>query len=122
MRRPATASLIAAVALLFGGCASSGVAPSTDVSYPTATPASEAAPQSMLFLTTSSTDSPHRAVLTFDFAVIAREKGYDVSVFLAGDATLLMKENVRSEIRAPGQPPAAELMKKAGSLGIPIYV
>jgi len=122
LHRALVIGAFAAMASLAGACA----VPSLDTDghaspRPAPAPSSEA-PQVMLFTTTSSTSDPHRAVLTFDFAVIARQKGHDVSVFLAGDATLLMKEKVRSEIRAPGQPAAMELVAKARDLGIPVYV
>jgi hypothetical protein len=112
-------------AVLVGSCASvpSGTIARSEVALQdAAAPTASAATQSMLFITTSSTDSPNRAVLTFDFAVIAREKGHDVSVFLAGDATMLMKEGVRSTIHAPGQPSANELIARARELGIRVLV
>lgn len=113
------------VGLLVGACTSipAGGPARLDAPAPIAASISGTiAPQSMLFLSTSSTDSPNRAVLTFDFAVIAREKGHDVSVFLAGDATMLMKEAVRSTIHAPGQPSATELIARARELGIPVFI
>lgn len=102
-----------------------------DVGSPTSRPASrpwpaegaaKAGAQSMLFYTTSSTDAPHRAVLPFVFAVKAKEKGHDAAIFLAGDATLLMKSGVLGAVRAPGQPDAESLMKRAIELRVPIFL
>jgi hypothetical protein len=112
---------IAGVMLLAGSCGSTHeLRLVQDLSVPQLEAAST--PQTLLFVTTSSTDTPHRPVLTLDFAVIAREKGHDVAVFLAGDATMLLKPNVRSAIHAPGQPSATELMAKARDLGVRVLV
>ena len=80
------------------------------------------APQRMLFYSASSTDSPHRAVLPFVFAITAKKKGHDTVVFLAGDATLLMKKGVLEATKAAGQPDAKSLVEKAAGLGIPIFL
>lgn len=117
--------LVGAAMLILAGCASPG-----QESKPPQAPLTslfsqgEQRPptQSMLFYTTSSTDSPHRAVLTFDFAVTAKQAGHDVTIFLAGDGVFLMKDTVAQDIKAVGQPGAAELIAKAIALGIPIFV
>lgn len=79
-------------------------------------------PQRMLFHSASSTDSPHRVVLPLVFAINAKKKGHDPVVFLAGDATLLMKEGVLKATRAAGQPDAKSLVEEAAALGIPIFL
>lgn len=78
--------------------------------------------QTMLFYTAESTDNPHRAVLPLLFAVTAREQGHNALLFFAGDGTLLMKDSVAADIKAVGQPNAADLLRRAGELKIPIYV
>lgn len=78
--------------------------------------------QTLLFYTTSSTDSPHRAVLPILFAIKAKEQGHNAMIFLAGDAVLLMKESVAKDVKAVGQPGAAEVLEKAVELKIPIHV
>lgn len=119
---PVTTRLAIVGVLLFAGaCGSTGKLQRVqDPSVPQIEAA--ATPQTLLFVTTACTDTPHRAVLTLDFAVIAREKGHNVAVFLAGDATMLAKPNVRSAVHAPGQPSATELMVKARDLGVRILV
>ncbi len=78
--------------------------------------------QTLLFYTTSSTNSPHKGVLPLVFATAAKEKGHDAILFLAGDGVLLMKDSVAADIKAVGQPGAAELLKKAVELKVPIHV
>lgn len=78
--------------------------------------------QILLFYTTSGTDHPHRAVLPFVFAIAAKEKGHDASVFVAGDGVLLMKESIAADVKGVGQPTAADVLKKAVDLKIPIHV
>jgi predicted peroxiredoxin len=78
--------------------------------------------QKLLFYTASSTDAPHRAVLPLIFATKAREKGHDSTIFLAGDGVLLMKSTVAADVKAVGQPAAAEVLRRAVELKIPIFV
>jgi len=79
-------------------------------------------PRRLLFTTASSTDAPHRAVLPLVFAVAAKEKGHDAVLFLAGDATLLMKPGVADGTKAAGQPDASTLLRRTAELGIPIFL
>jgi len=83
---------------------------------------SQATKQTLLFYTTSGTDHPHRAVLPFVFAISAKEKGHEAIVFLAGDGVLLMKDSIAADVKGVGQPTAAEVLKKAVDLKIPIHV
>jgi predicted peroxiredoxin len=78
--------------------------------------------QKLLFYTASSTDAPHRAVLPLIFATKAREKGHDSTIFLAGDGVLLMKSTVAADIKAVGQPAAAEVLRRAVELMFPFFV
>jgi hypothetical protein len=79
-------------------------------------------PQRLLFHAASSTDAPHRGVLPLRFAVAAKEKGHDAVVFLAGDATMLMKDEVAASTKAAGQPDAAALLERCAELGVPIFL
>lgn len=97
--------------------------PSSGKGWPTdSRPAGQSKVQRILFHTSSATDAAPRAVLPFVFAVKAKEKGQDPVIFLSGDATLLMKDAVAAEIRAPGQPDLATLLKRAIELHIPIFL
>ena len=78
--------------------------------------------QNLLFYTASSTDAPHRAVLPLLFATKAKEKGHQATIFLAGDGVLLMKSTVAADVKAVGQPSAAEVLRRAADLRIPIFV
>ena len=95
----------------------------TPASWPTSPKEGRKAPsQKLLFYTTSGTTAPHDTVLPFVFAVKASEKGHLPVVFLAGDATLLVKDGVLEAVRAPGQPEAAVLLKRAVELKIPVFL
>ncbi|HEX6811607.1 MAG TPA: hypothetical protein VF384_08300 [Planctomycetota bacterium] len=97
-----------------------GAAPAA---WPAAPKAGHTGPaQKLLFYTSSGTTTPHDTVLPFVFAVKASEKGHRPVVFLAGDATLLAKDGVLDAVRAPGQPDAATLWKRAVELKIPIFL
>jgi predicted peroxiredoxin len=50
------------------------------------------------------------------------EVGHTVSLVLAGDATELVKPEVREAIEGIGVPPARELFDKARQHGVPIHV
>jgi predicted peroxiredoxin len=56
------------------------------------------------------------------FATKAREKGHDSTIFLAGDGVLLMKSTIAADVKAVGQPGAAEVLRRVVELGIPIFV
>ena len=43
-------------------------------------------------------------------------------VFLAGDGVLLMKDSIAADVKRVGQPTAADVLKKAVDLKIPIHV
>jgi hypothetical protein len=104
-------------------CAVPATAGAVATPWPESRPGGKAATsQRLLFHTSSSTDAPHRAVLPLVFAAVAKEKGHDPVVFLAGDATLLMKDTVAAGVTAVGQPSAAEVIRKAVELGIPIFL
>jgi predicted peroxiredoxin len=61
-------------------------------------------------------------VLPLRFAIAAKEKGHDAVVFLSGDATMLMKDEVAASTKAAGQPDAAALLKRCAELGVPIFL
>jgi hypothetical protein len=114
-------AVAAAISLtLFAGCRS----PAVQTSPPAfgGSGRAGAGKQKLLFYTTSSTDSPHRAVLPLLFAVTAAEKGHDAVIFLGGDGVLLMKDTVAADVKAVGQPGASELLARATGLQIPIRV
>lgn len=56
------------------------------------------------------------------FAVTAKELGHDARIFLVGGATLLMKDSVAVDVKAVGQPGAAEMLRRAVELKIPIDI
>lgn len=119
------ATYVATLRQILAGGAAGGAAAgaAAGLTWPAAPAAAEpGTAQKMLFYTTSGTTAPHDTVLPFVFAVKAREKGHRPVVFLAGDATLLMKADVLAAVRAPGQPAAAALVERAVELRIPIFL
>jgi predicted peroxiredoxin len=76
-----------------------------------------------VFMMTSGTSDPTRASIPVHLAVNGcLEVGHTVSLVLAGDATELVKPEVREAIEGIGVPPARELFDKARQHGVPIHV
>ncbi len=76
----------------------------------------------ILYLGTAGSDDPTRAGFPFNFALGAREAGHDAEIFLAGEATYLMKDQVAKEVFPVGMPPLSEMLKKVIDQKIPIHV
>ena len=52
----------------------------------------------------------------------ALEAGNEATIFLANEATYLLKDAVAKEVQGVGWPTAAELMTELTSAGVPIHV
>ncbi len=65
-------------------------------------PASQAPPRSILIHVTQGPENPTRAALAFLVARAALEEGHSVSLFLAGDAVQLMREEVLDQLSGLG--------------------
>ena len=61
-------------------------------------------------------------MLPLVFAIEAKQKGHDAVVFLGGDGVLLAKNSVAADVKAVGQPGAAELLQRIAGLGIPVRI
>jgi predicted peroxiredoxin len=48
--------------------------------------------------------------------------GHDVGIVLAGDATELLKPDVRDQLEGVGVPPMRDLLTKARQHELPVYV
>jgi predicted peroxiredoxin len=76
-----------------------------------------------IFMTTSGISDPTRSSIPLHLAVNGSlEVGHTVDLVLAGDATELVKPEVRDTIAGIGVPPARELFEKARQHGVPIHV
>jgi predicted peroxiredoxin len=76
-----------------------------------------------LFMTTSGVSDPTRASIPVHLAVNGCvEVGHAVTLVLAGDATELVKPDVRDRVQGIGVPAATELFAKARQHGVPIHV
>jgi predicted peroxiredoxin len=76
-----------------------------------------------LYMITSGSADPTRASLPLHLAVNGSlEVGHDVGVVLAGDATELVKADVRDRLEGLGVPPLRDLVAKAREHEVPVYV
>jgi predicted peroxiredoxin len=76
-----------------------------------------------LYMITSGSADPTRASVPLHLAVNGSlEVGHTVGVVLAGDATELLKVDVRERLEGIGVPPIRELLAKARLHQVPVYV
>jgi uncharacterized protein involved in oxidation of intracellular sulfur len=76
-----------------------------------------------LYMATSGTSDPTRASLPLHLAVNGSiEVGHRVGLVLAGDATELVKPDVREHLQGVGVPPVRDLLAKARQHEVPVYV
>lgn len=76
-----------------------------------------------LYMVASGSSDPTRASIPLHLAVNGSlEVGHDVTIVLAGDATELLKAEVREQLQGLGIPPARELLAKAREHGVALHV
>lgn len=76
-----------------------------------------------LYMITSGSTDPTRASVPLHLAVNGSlEVGHTVGVVLAGDATELLKVDVRERLVGVGVPPIRDLFAKARQHDVPVYV
>jgi predicted peroxiredoxin len=76
-----------------------------------------------LYMITSGSADPTRASVPLHLAVNGSlVVGHDVGVVLAGDATELLKADVRDRLEGLGVPPLRDLLAKAREHEVPVYV
>ena len=78
--------------------------------------------QRFMLICLTGPDNPSRASLLFASAHLLAEANHAVRIDLAGDGTLLIRRGVADELRAPGLPALTDIMAKAQTQGILIYV
>jgi predicted peroxiredoxin len=76
----------------------------------------------ILYLATAGSDDPTRAGFPFQWALGARDAGHDAEIFLAGEATYLMKKAVADAVLPVGMPPLRELMDEVLAQRVPVFV
>ena len=77
----------------------------------------------LLIVAASGSQDPTRASIAFHVAVNgAAAAGMEVGVALAGDATELLKREVRDSVRGVGVPPLADLLAGCRDKGVKFYV
>ncbi len=76
----------------------------------------------ILYVSTYGSDDPTRATLPFVAALGAIEAGHTAQIFLAGEATYLMKDVIDEQVHGVGWPPLKELLPKAVAQGVTFYI
>jgi predicted peroxiredoxin len=76
----------------------------------------------ILYLGTSGSDDPTRAGFPFQWALGARDAGHDAEIFLAGEATYLMRKTLADSVLPVAMPPLRELIDEVVAQRVPIFV
>lgn len=76
----------------------------------------------ILYVGYSGTDDPTRAGFPFNFALGAIEGGHQPEIFLAGEATYLVKDHIAKEVFPVAMAPLKEMLAKVIEHRVPIYV
>ena len=76
----------------------------------------------LLYASTYGSDDPTRASFPFIFAKGALEAGHQPTIFLAGEAAYLLKEEVVAVTQGVGWPPISQLWRDVVEAKIPVYV
>jgi predicted peroxiredoxin len=76
----------------------------------------------ILFHVLVGSESPTRACFPFLQAINHKERGDEVSIALAGDAVVLIRDAVIDSVVPVGWPPLKDTFEKVVQCGIPIYV
>jgi predicted peroxiredoxin len=77
----------------------------------------------LLYVAAAGSQDQTRCSLPFHLAANgAAAAGYEAAVVLAGDATELLKAEVRDPVRGVGIPPLAELFEACRDRGVRIHV
>jgi uncharacterized protein involved in oxidation of intracellular sulfur len=76
----------------------------------------------ILYVSTYGSDDPTRATLPFVAALGAVEAGHTPQIFLAGEATNLMKDVIAEQVHGVGWPAMKDLLQKAIAQNVSIFV
>ncbi len=78
--------------------------------------------QRFLLVGLCGSENPTRANFPFAWAAALHEAGHEVRIELAGDATVLMRSVVASNVTPVGWPPLQQAIAKVVDYQIPIFV
>ncbi len=78
--------------------------------------------QRFLVVLSCGTDNPNRATRALFFAMVARKKGKDVSVFLLDEAVYLAKSGIVQNLRAATGDSADDHLHYLQEYGVPLLV
>lgn len=78
--------------------------------------------EKFLFVLTRGLEDPVRVTRTFQLAKVAKEKGYEVDVFLTDDAVFLAKRGMVNHIKAPTGDEAEPYFSFLVENKVPVYV
>jgi predicted peroxiredoxin len=76
----------------------------------------------ILYLGSAGSDDPTRAGFPFNFALGALDAGHQPEIFLAGEATFLMKALVADAVVPVAMPPLATMIDEVVARRVPIFV
>lgn len=76
----------------------------------------------VLIVLSCGTDNPNRATRALFFAMVARKKGRDVSVFLLDEAVYLAKRGITEHLRAATGDSADDHLHYLQEYGVPLLV
>jgi uncharacterized protein involved in oxidation of intracellular sulfur len=76
----------------------------------------------ILYVGTFGSDDPTRATLPFLAASGALDQGHEPVIFLIGEAVYLAKDEVIDSLQGVGFPPVHQLVDKAVSNGVPLFL
>ena len=76
----------------------------------------------VLIVLSCGTDNPNRATRAFFFAMVARKKGKEVTVFLLDDAVYLAKRGIVEHLRAATGDSADDHLHYLQEYGVPLLV
>lgn len=76
----------------------------------------------ILYLGTAGSDDPTRAGFPFQWALGARDAGHEAEIFVAGEATYLMKGTVADAVLPVAMPAFKELIDEVVAQRVPIFV
>jgi len=76
----------------------------------------------IIYVGTAGSDDPTRAAFPFQWALGALDAGHQAEIFLAGEATYLMKGVVAEAVLPVAMPPLRELIDEVVAQRVPIFV
>jgi predicted peroxiredoxin len=76
----------------------------------------------ILYLGTAGSEDPTRAGFPFNFALGALDAGHQPQIFLAGEATFLMKSIVADAVMPVAMPPLKAMIDEVVAQRVPIFV